>query len=72
MLSRYLTLADVDICKAKEESLKKLMKEYSEVDTDQKMVQNIAEQAGRLHNRCRELDDAVKTLLASINKQVLR
>lgn len=37
----YLTLSDVDICKAKEESLKKMMKEYNDIESDLKLLHNI-------------------------------
>ena len=37
----YLTLPDVDICKAKEESLKKMMKEFAELESDLKTVQSL-------------------------------
>ena len=37
----YLTLSDVDICKAKEENLKKMMKEYSDIESDVKLLNSI-------------------------------
>ena len=39
----YLTLSDVDICKTKDDNLKKMMKEYNELETDLKTVQNLCE-----------------------------
>ena len=66
----YLTLADVDICKAKEESLRKMMKEYSEVDTDLRVVQGIADQTSKLNCQRKELEEAIKSVLAALNKQV--
>ena len=37
----YLTLSDVDICKAKEEGLKKMMKEFAELESDLNTVQSL-------------------------------
>ena len=39
----YLTLSDVDICKTKDDNIKKMMKEYNELETDLKTVQNLCE-----------------------------
>ena len=38
----YLTLSDVDICKAKEESLKKMIKEFNDIENDLKNLHNIS------------------------------
>lgn len=66
----YLTLSDVDICKAKEESLKKMMKEYNDIESDLKLLHNISDQSSKLRCPHKELDEALKSLLANLTKQV--
>ena len=85
----YLTLSDVDICKAKEESLKKMIKEFNDIENDLKNLHNISaytfafviifsvfnnvfpgDQAAKLKCPHKDLDDALKSLLSNLSKQV--
>ena len=40
----YLTLSDVEICKAKEDSIKKMIKEYQEMEGDLRLIHSLLDQ----------------------------
>ncbi len=66
----YVSLEDVDVSKAKEEQLKKIVKENREIEEDVTTLRMIAEATARLHCPHKDLDDLARQMTAQLNRQL--
>jgi hypothetical protein len=66
----YVSLADVEISKVKEEHLKKIMKENREIEADIATLRQINESTTKMHCPHKDLDDEVRQLMNQLTRQL--
>jgi hypothetical protein len=66
----YVSLEDIEISKAKEEHLKKIVKENREIEADAATLRQIGDYTSRLHCPHKDLDDLTRQMLAKLNGQL--
>ncbi|XP_059079950.1 uncharacterized protein LOC131878066 [Tigriopus californicus] len=66
----YVSLEEVEISKAKEEHLKKIMRENRDIEEDINTLRMIGDATSRLHCPHKELDDLTRQLMGQLNRQL--
>ena len=66
----YVSLADVEISKAKEEHIKKMMKENREIEADIATLRQISEATSRLHCPHKDLGEETRQLINQLTRQL--
>ncbi len=66
----FVSLEDVDVSKAKEEQLKKILKENREIEEDIASLRLIGDATSRLHCPHKDLDDLARQMISQLNRQL--